>query len=149
MLQSEQKIRQDIDCPSDIIIYNCTIISSDTTLMWTVTVPGSTALQITYDNGFPLEETQLSPNILTTLVSISTSRLVSRISLTGPADGTVVQCGLNGSSVIPESATLSVNTSGILVIRTRKFILLIDLMKVVNFFIKIMSFVQRLCCNAF
>ncbi len=79
--------------------------------MWTVTVPGSTALQVTYGNGFSLDsETQLSPNILTIfdIIDVDLGLIMSQIYLTGPVNGTVIQCGVNGGGTPVETVTLSV-----------------------------------------
>lgn len=60
--------RSDIECPEDIVPFNCSIQSNSETLhlIWRVNVPGQVPINITYDNISSLYEVDFFNNIIST-----------------------------------------------------------------------------------
>ncbi len=99
----------DINCPSDTFFYGCTIennSTSYTTLTWTVTVPGSSALNITYSNSSRNTMYPFGPDTHIQF-SIGTGIIESLILFTVAVNGTVIQC--SGSGGTPQTLILPVS----------------------------------------
>ena len=110
----------DIDCPGDIIPFNCSIQSNSETvhLVWRVTLPNQSPLNITYDSSSVLH----AVNSLNHFINVSLIRfesdeyvestlaivLQSNIS----ADQTKLECIIHNLG--NDSISLSVNSSGMI-----------------------------------
>ena len=108
--------RDDIECPGDIIPYNCSIQSNSETvhLTWRVTIPGQTPVYITYYNATD-NDTSLNDYITTSVTGFESDRYIhSTLKITVyrgiSMDQIMLECSIN--ELGNESTTLvHVNTS--------------------------------------
>lgn len=63
--------RQDIDCPGDVISYNCSIVSNSENvhLTWRVTLPGDMPFNVTYDRFSTINSIGSIDNVLQTTLT--------------------------------------------------------------------------------
>ena len=111
-----------IDCPGDIISYNCSVLLSDNSaeLTWTITLPGKIPLNITYDDSSLIDNGTdiLGMGVSTLLVdyrrneyieSVVVLTLMKNVTL----NGSIVECSVsNFIDNDPISTLVLVNTSG-------------------------------------
>ena len=74
--------REDIECPGDIIPYNCSVSSNSETvqLTWRITLPGTRPFNITYDNIYDLDTVDnLGKNITTILTSYRRNEYIESV----------------------------------------------------------------------
>ena len=74
--------RNDIECPGDILPYNCSIISNSETvhLIWRVTAPGLEPINVTYDHTSGKDESHsLNTFINTTLTNFVADEYIESI----------------------------------------------------------------------
>ncbi len=108
----------DIDCPMDTISYNCSILSNSERvhLTWSVTLPGSMPVTITYDNSSILNNmNNLAMGVITILSTYRSdeyieSIIVLTLLIEVALDGTMLECSI--SDLDNETATLYINSSG-------------------------------------
>ena len=119
--------RPDIDCPGDIISYNCTVESNTEALhlTWTVTFLDFTTISITYNSTSELNQiNNLDMNITSTLISVTDEHLESLLMLTlvkdVDMDGILVECSIRDifldTNLDNNSVFVEVNTSGMCVL---------------------------------
>ena len=92
--------RTDIECPGDLIPYNCSVLSNseEVQLTWEVTFPDQTCFSITYDNSFmPNTTDDLGANITSVLARYTSdeyieSLLVVTVLKNASMNGTLVKC---------------------------------------------------------
>ncbi len=108
--------RDDIECPGDIIPYNCSIESNSETvrLTWRVTLPGQTPFNVTYDGEFG-NRTSLNSYISTSLTGFRSDEFIhSTLEVTVqpdiPTDQIMLECSIGdlGNQI----TTVLINTSG-------------------------------------
>ena len=118
--------RDDIYCPGDTISYNCSILSNTETphLIWSVTLPGLTPINLTYDSTSTLHDTvYLEMNISATLTGRTTtattifvneeyieSIIVITVLKNVTMNETIVDCRI--ADLDSDSAVVFVNTAG-------------------------------------
>ena len=93
--------RQDIECPGDIIPYNCSIQSNSerVSLTWHVILPGETPITMTYQNN-SINEANLNSYITTSLTGFRTDEFIhSTIEVTVqsdiPTDQIILACSID------------------------------------------------------
>ena len=109
-----------IDCPGDVISYNCNIHSNSETshLIWRVTLPGLMSTNITYDSSSePNSEHTLHPfDFITTVLTeyMNDKYILSTLTLevqpTYPANLTSLECFIG--SLVNDSVYVVLNSSG-------------------------------------
>ncbi len=110
--------RNDIECPGDIISYNCSIQSNSETvhLIWRVTLPGRIPINITYDSTSTLNDVDnLKSFISTSLDSLISDEYIEStlwviVQVDIPANQTELEC-ITGDLGI-DSVSIFVNASG-------------------------------------
>ena len=108
--------RSDIECPGDIVRYNCSILSNSETvqLTWRVTLPDGTSLNFTYYDGSSNNTVSNSVVQTTLLEYINDEYIESILILTVPVDlvvnQTVVECFITNLGLA--SDVIFVNISG-------------------------------------
>ncbi len=115
---ARNSMRTNVDCPGDTIEYNCTVLSNSPTpnLIWRVTVPGLTTMNITHDNiSDPNTIYDLGMNISSFMTNFMNGSIESIIVLTMPRDipmnGTKLECATENLQSYSE--TLIFHQSGI------------------------------------
>ena len=108
--------RNDIECPGDIIPYNCSIQSNSEAvhLTWLVTLPGEASVSVTYPNG-DANRTSLNGYITTFLREFRSDEFIhSTLEVTVqpdlPTDQIMVECSigdLHNDTIIVEINTSS------------------------------------------
>ena len=110
----------DIDCPGDTIAYHCSIASNSETihLTWTVSFPGLTPYNITYDNSSVLNEVNDHggmgiKTVLTNYTHQDTiaSDIVFKLIRNASMNGTKVTCSIS-PNLASSTMSFDVNTSG-------------------------------------
>ena len=111
--------RNDIDCPGDIIPYNCSIQSNSEAvhLTWLVTLPGEASISITYPNGSS-NRTSINSYITTFLTGFRSDEFIHStlqviIEPGIPTDQIMIECSIG--SLGSDSTIVYVNQSGKLV----------------------------------
>ena len=94
--------RDDINCPDDIIPYNCSIQSNSETvhLTWHVTIPDTMPVNITYSNNIS-QMNALTSYISTSLTGFRSDEYIHSVLMVGvfagiPTNEIVLQCSING-----------------------------------------------------
>ena len=109
----------DIDCPGDTILYNCSIESNSENihLTWTIKFPGFVPIEITYNStSIPGDVDYLDMNISVKLIDFMYQDIIqSTLLLTQlnkiPMNGTEVQCSI-APVLANDTVTVFINTSG-------------------------------------
>ena len=96
--------RDDIECPGDIIPYNCSILSNSETvhLTWRVTLPGEISISTTYPNA-NINRSRLSSYITTSLTGFRSDEFIHSVLEVAvypdiPTDQIIVQCSISDLS---------------------------------------------------
>ena len=111
--------RNDIECPGDIIPYNCSIQSNSETihLTWRVTLPGQAPINITYHNSSNLNSVDILNNFIKTSFDqyMNDEYIESTLNLTVvanvPINQTQLECFIE--ELGNDSVYVSVDISGI------------------------------------
>ena len=86
----------DMVCPGDTISFTCSIYSNSENLelVWTVTLPGSQPVTVTYNNSFPIDMSNL-PNVNFSMLTFFEQgvRADIEITFTNSINGSDVTCG--------------------------------------------------------
>ena len=108
--------RDDIECPDDIIPYNCSIQSNSETvnLTWHVFIPNMLPLNVTYSNGSS-QMINLTNYITTSVTGFQSdeyihSVLMVRVYAGIPTYEIILQCSINGLG--NDTRVVFVNSSG-------------------------------------
>ncbi len=108
--------RDDIECPGDIIPYNCSIQSNSETvhLTWRVILPGQMSFNVTYYGGFE-NRTRLNSYISTYLTGFRSDEFIhSTLEVTVrpdiPTDQIMLECSIGDLG--NHTSTVFINTSG-------------------------------------
>lgn len=96
--------RRDIECPGDIFPYNCSILSNSETLhlIWRITLPGETPVDISYYNGTFFDDTAGLNGFLTSSLTEYTSNeyiesiLEITVQANSSTDQLMLQCLIEG-----------------------------------------------------
>ena len=110
--------RDDIECPEDIIPYNCSIKSNSETvhLTWNVTLPGQMPLNITYYGYLENSNSFLLNSYITTLLTgfRNDEFIHSMLEVTVvpgiPTDQITIECSIDDLG--SDAVTIFINTSG-------------------------------------
>ena len=110
--------RDDIECPEDIIPYNCSIQSNSETihLTWSVTLPGQMSLNITYYSYLEFsDDLWLNSYITTSLLGFRSDEFIhSILEITVepdiPTDQIKIECSID--NLENDTITVFINTSG-------------------------------------
>ncbi len=107
--------RNDIECPGDIVSYNCSIQSNSEMvhLTWHVTLPGQMPVNITY-YGMSYNRTNLSSYISTYLTGFRSDEFIhSTLEVTVhpdiPTDQIILQCSID--NLANDTTIVLINTS--------------------------------------
>ncbi len=108
--------RDDIECPGDIIPYNCSILSNSETvhLTWHVTLPGQTPINITFFN-FTNNTVTLNSYISTHLTGFRSDEFIySSLEVSVlpdiPTDHISLECSIDNLGY--DTTIVRINTSG-------------------------------------
>ena len=115
-------VRPEIDCPGDTITYNCSILSNTETihLIWRVTFPGLSPVNITYDSSSTLYNTDNLPMNLSAILTkyrneeCIESLIVLTVLRNVTMNNTKVECII--ADLDYETTIVFVNTSGLTII---------------------------------
>ena len=110
--------RTDIECPGDLIPYNCSVLSNseEVQLTWEVTFPDQTHFNITYNNSsMPNTTDDLGANITSVLTRYTSdeyieSLLVITVLKNASMNGTQVEC--RSEALDHKTAFVHINISG-------------------------------------
>ncbi len=110
--------RADIDCPGDVISYNCSILSNIETLylIWIITFPGLMPISIVYDNTSLLNTmNELGMNVSSRITAFESDEYIeSELEFTVLRDvlqnGAILECIL--ADLDNKTVSISVNISG-------------------------------------
>ncbi len=126
-LHERNNSRTDIDCPMDTISYNCSILSNSERvhLTWSVTLPGSMPVTITYDNTSILNNmNNLAMSVNTMLTTYRRDELVESLIVFTiirniVLNETMLECSISGvdsegaiSDLDSEAIKVFVNSTG-------------------------------------
>ena len=96
--------REDIECPGDIIPYNCSIQSNSETihLTWSITIPEQMPINITYESASDTEgQTNMLNDFITTVLSNTDngyieSTLAFRVQVSTSFNQALLECFIEG-----------------------------------------------------